>query len=401
MQFWQLGTMNIYFIWLNLKTLSENSRNYVKVSKLSKYEDLRDFVLPANLNLIILLFITNFIFTIYDDSKAGFVFKTSRGTNSEQISQWLSRYYQTFSLNNLSKTVQDTLFLGDLLMLISVVFTLVISITYWKLISQIMKSRRSINIPSIKNVDTWTWVFLMTIVTLPITFIYIIVPFHLDNILAVFNDSFILGIITASLAMCVSIIFTTMLRIAFYKFLDTFRLKSLIFISSLLFLQLFPPLTVFISSFQLQKWIVLDGDLIIKTSWIVSHCSRIIPILSVLLIVTHFRIKNDELTYLLLHKSSIYEILKVSFLKRFGGDYFLIFLITFSMILNEDIINSVLSDVIPSFTNELKMSSSGKSSDYAKAMGYFSVSLFVSLFAVGIWNSVVINNLRMEKKDGE
>lgn len=71
-----------------------------------------------------------------------------------------------------------------------------------------------------------------------------------------------------------------------------------------------------------------------------------------------------------MYKLSIKETISVSFLKRFKAEYLLFFILGFSFILNEAIINSLFSDYIPSFVSSMKMLITGRGADYEKAFGF-------------------------------
>ena len=100
-QFWQYGTLYIYLFWLNIQNIPKLTLNYAQATKMSFVEKVKDIILPACRNLAVLLFILNFIFSIFEDAKIQFIFKSSIGTHTELLSQWLNRTYQSDSLINL------------------------------------------------------------------------------------------------------------------------------------------------------------------------------------------------------------------------------------------------------------------------------------------------------------
>jgi hypothetical protein len=83
------------------------------------------------------------------------------------------------------------------------------------------------------------------------------------------------------------------------------------------------------------------------------------------------------------------QIVRDSFFRRYQAEYLLTFLIAFSLIWNESIINNLLSDFIPSFVSEMKMNIEGRAADYAKGMNYLFVALCISILAMGLWKSIL------------
>ena len=123
--------------------------------------------------------------------------------------------------------------------------------------------------------------------------------------------------------------------------------------------------------------------------WILGHVILTLPLLSSFISVSHFKTSNNEINYLESYKFSLWQIIKDSFLKRYQAEYLLTFLIAFSLIWNESIVNNLLSDFIPSFVSEMKMNIEGRAADYAKGMNYLFIALGIAIMAMWLWKLIL------------
>ena len=166
--------------------------------------------------------------------------------------------------------------------------------------------------------------------------------------------------------------------------MDNLNKKSQFVFYLILLLQLIPGIVISLLGYQWAAFLDIGVNYIVLL-WVIGHVLMILPVISCLLITTHFSVSNDEINYLFSHKTSFLDFIKVSFLGRFKGDYLLTFLICVTMIWNDPILNSILSDYVPSFISEMKMSITGRATDYSKGISYFAISLIVALGAYSVW----------------
>jgi hypothetical protein len=89
------------------------------------------------------------------------------------------------------------------------------------------------------------------------------------------------------------------------------------------------------------------------------------------------------------YKLSKAETIRFSFFKRFKAEYLLLFIIGYSFIWNEAVLNNLFSDYIPSFVSGMKMLITGRGADYDKAFGYLLVSFIVALLSAIIWRYII------------
>lgn len=390
-QFWQYGTLCTYLFWLNQQGIFQSIWDYAKANHLSSFEKIKDIILPKQRNLFILLYILCFIFSYYEESKIHFIFKASRGNNTELINQWLNRTYQSdllssnaIALHNLSQFGFISILAALIGLIISVLF---IYIVYSKLIENRISLKFDVHKTNLfGNISI---VSFSLFVVVPIVFVFVkqATNFKLEIDKLLFP--LFLTFIASFIATCIAINFGILARITFSKFLSNFNFRSLAFLITLFLMCLIPPTLVFVTGFKWMQIIGYLSDNTIYVSWIIGHIIMVFPLLTSFIIITHFKIKNDIINFLDVHRLNFFEKTRDLFLLPFSADYLLTFILAFSLIWNEGVINNILSDVISSFATELNKTVNGKSVDYATGMNYLFVSLLLAIMSVLLWNSIL------------
>lgn len=390
-QFWQYGSLFIYLLWLNQQTIPQTIWDYADAVKLNDYEKIKDILIPKQRNLLLLLFVIAFIFCYYESSKIEFIFKASRGTNTELVNQWLNRTYQSDTLINpnfaflrLSQSAFFVLF-AALLILILGLITQYSALLVWA------RQRVSFNIsllPSIK-LSKFVVVLLFFWVLIPIGYGFYTQWANLQITILPLLPTLALTTVAAVISTFTAVFFSIISRLAWQKLLSDFNVASLLFLVLLFSLILVPPVTLLVLGFKWMQIIGYQSSINIPIAWILGHTLMSFPILASFTIATHFRLKNSYINYLDAHRVSFSEKLRDLFLIPFQGDYLLTFLLAFAMIFNEGTINNVLSDIIPSFVAELNKTISGRSADYANGMNYFLVSLILAVGSTLLWSSIL------------
>lgn len=388
-QFWQYGTLFTYMFWLVIQGIIDRVKDYAIGVKLTHSEYAKDVVLPATRNIAILSLVLNFVFAFFENAKSQFIYRASRGTNSEFISRWLEKFYQANSLFNIDSATTQTLQYGAVIMFSVLILLLAFAFFFNFLYKRYLVS--SFYLPSFKS-NYFTYILFLIIVSFvlfPVGWLIlrlvINTKFSADKLLPSVLITTIAAIISTLLAIQLGII----LRLAWKNAMSTFSKKSMVFYAALLFILLFPPLVLYILGFKWLSIIGYQSNLLINCVWVIGHILLVLPILSSFIAVTHYRTTNDEIEFLDAYKLKYKDKIKALFSKRYLLDYFLTFLIAFSFIWNESTINNLLSDFIPSFISEMKMSISGRGTDYSSGIGYFLISISLALLSITIWNFII------------
>ena len=312
------------------------------------------------------------------------IFRSSRGTNTEFINQWLTRTYQSDSLINPVVAGTETfstafVFVFILFVILAITVSLLLSI-----FNIVARQRSSITVISGNRLPIISFYLLMSFVAFPIVFILIHVFFNFSLSFEHLLYPLYLSLLTALISIIFAIVIGASIRVGWFSVMDNLNKKSQFVFYLILLLQLIPGIVISLLGYQWAAFLDIGVNYIVLL-WVIGHVLMILPVISCLLITTHFSVSNDEINYLFSHKTSFLDFIKVSFLGRFKGDYLLTFLICVTMIWNDPILNSILSDYVPSFISEMKMSITGRATDYSKGISYFAISLIVALGAYSVW----------------
>lgn len=389
-QFWQFGFLFAYLFWLNIQNTPKRIIEYSKVAGLSRFEKVRDVILPQSRNLFILLMFIGFIFSFYEDSKSQFIFKASQGTGAELINHWLYRTYQSNLLIDPEYANQSIFNTG----LIIFAITLTVFLMLGVLIQLSFRLLPKIQIAKSKNANSNKVSLVIGITSIVVIIIPIIIALfksqyhYSEKIYSVFF-LFALTLIAAIASTAFAIIFGISSRLAFSKLLSSFNSKSLFYFLTIFLLQIIPPLCIVLCGFKWLSWIGYNYDLLIYLVWIAGHCILTLPLLGSFVLATHFSVKGSEINYHTAYQISVKSIIQYSFLKRFRAEYILTLLFAFTFIWNDAGLNMLLSDRIPSFAANLQMLFIGRAADYSKATSFVLVAVVLSLACVFIWQYII------------
>jgi ABC-type sugar transport system permease subunit len=391
-QFWQYGFLFAYLFWIGINNIPDKINNYSVAIKHSRYERLKDIILPNIKNLFILLFFISFAFSFYEDAKNQFIFKTSQGMNTELISQVFARTYQSNLIINTGFANSSVFSLG---MFTFVAALLVIVLTgagiffIFKLLQEnklCFKAVQKLQKDEKTN-PTVAICCLITIIT-PVLIALIKSKYSFSiNILSEITMPFLLTLISALLATMLAVYFGISSRLIFKKWLGSFNSKSMWYFISVFLLQFIPPVCIVICGFQWLSWIGYNS--LIYVVWILGHCILVFPVLGSFIVATHFAVKQTELDYLSVQNIPTRNIMQFSFIKLFKAEYILTLLFAFTFIWNDTTLNMILSDKIPSFAKQLQILFIGRGANYSTAAIYVLIAVAISILCVMLWQSVI------------
>jgi hypothetical protein len=393
-ELYQFGLLFAYMFWMQLKSISTERTNYALATRFSFYQKLKDIYLPQTRNLWLLLSAIGFVFAFYEESKMAYLFKVSQGTGSELITNWLTRTYQTNLLAN-PEFAKTMIFDASTLVMLSAIAGLIFTFT---LLYTAIKNGTSIRYyPSIfklAGIRKLTFRpllllgFLLPLAAVsPILLTLTKVNFGLEVLHLAFP--LLMTFVATSIASFTAILFGIASRLGWKQTLHAFNQKSLPFFVLLFMLLLVPPIVILITGFQWMSWIGYSSQTIIYSIWVIGHVLLTLPVLGSFVLFNHFRVSNNELDYLQVHQLNKWEAINFSFLKRFRAEYLLLFIIGFSFVWNEAVLNNLFSDYIPSFVAGMKMLITGRGADYNKAFGYLLISFLIALLSAALWRYII------------
>jgi hypothetical protein len=393
---WQYGTLFTYLFWLNQQTIPSNKVTLYKTSNLTQTEIFRDIVLPKQKNLLILTFIVGFVFSIYEDFKLKLLFKASRGTGTELVNSWINRNYISDTLSNtriafdnLSTHSAFTLITSLMILWICSIIVLAVLVKASKL-----KHIVSFNFKNYKLLSNIGLIILLFCIFLP--FIIVLPNFFSFKMVSLFELFTTVGLTTliALIAASIAVIVGYFLRLCWSATFQTFNRKTVVLIALNFILLLSPPILILILGFQWMKWLGYSSSLNVYLAWSSGQILYVLPILIAFAIVTHFRVRQNDVNYLLVHHVGYSNIAKNLFWSPFKGEYLLLFIFAFSSIWNESTINTILSDTIPSFATELNKTIIGRSTDYSSGLTYLLFSFLIGFVCLVIWDRLLVSNYK-------
>jgi hypothetical protein len=254
----------------------------------------------------------------------------------------------------------------------------------------VMRSRRApIFLPSAApagGISKGLLLLVLTLIGLPL--IYVIVAFyHLTpHSLAELAWTVIYTLTAAVLATGLAVLFSILLRMGWRRWLEKLNKRAMPFIFAIFLISLVPPVALLASGYQWMGWIGYGSPAWLRVVWLLGQVIIAFPLLAGFTIFTYFEVSNKDMAYLQIHRGTWGGVVRTIFVSPYRGHYVFTFLVAFALIWNEPIINSILSDQIPSFVSQIELVITGRLVDYAKGIEFLMVSLVLSAAAITVWN---------------
>jgi len=400
-QFWQFGFLFAYLFWLNIENTPKRIDDYSTATGLSRFEKVRDIILPQTKNLFILLLFIGFIFSFYEDTKSQFIFRASQGTGTELINHWIYRTYQSNLLINVDYANQSIFKTG--LVVFTIILILIVALGslvlfLFRLFSKFKSSAQKKTSASQNRVGFSGAVVSIAVIIVPIIAALMKSQYHFSDNISSVAFPFALTLIASSAATMLAIAFGISSRLAFPKLLSGFNSKSLLYFLAIFLLQIIPPLCIVLCGFKWLSWIGYNSEMLIYFVWIAGHCILSLPLLGSFILTTHFSVRENELNYLAAYDIPRSSIVRYSFIRRFRSEYIFTLLFAFTFIWNDTRLNMVLSDKIPSFAANLQMLFIGRAADYSKATSFVLIAVGLSLACILIWQYIIAKSQLKEAK---
>lgn len=394
LQFWQNGFLFTYVFLLNNKGMDSNLVNYGEINKFTSFEKIKNIYLPKHRNLIILLSIFSFVTSFYESAKFQIILRSSRGTNSELISQKLYNGFKSDLMIN-AGYASDAIFAKSILFYIPLSVLIVFLIYKMTSLTITKLSKSSLQLPALhlsrtfKNkVAAFLMILILIVIMTPIFSLFLKQSISFMKLNYFLETIALSGVAASLLIILFAIPLGLSLRIGFLNIFHSFNNKSISVFVVLFLLYLLPPLALMLCGFEWSSLLHLKGPFSTRVFWLFGQCVNSLPIIATFIIVIHFYVQNKELIYSKAMRLSNIESIKYSFLKRFKLEYLLTLLFAFSIIWNEATFNKVYSDRIPSYVSEIMRTVSSRNADYGQGMLFFTFSLLISLVCILIWNVI-------------
>lgn len=395
---WQYGILFTYLFWLNFQAIPATVIDYSRATGFTRYQRFKDIFLPRSRDLFILLASILFLFTVYEEAKLQYLFKPSPGTDSELVAHWLSRSYQSMLVAGPAKA-QDLAFGAGgttfvvVLLVLATLFLLVHSLLRgWSRSKRYPRGseRENGSAPQVRVLSWVTGYALLALTVSPVLAAFILLfPSMAGAGLEHLWPAVGMTLIAAAVASLIAIGMGMAARIGWQARLGSFSPRSLPFFLGLVALLLVPPLLVLLSGHLWMGQLGYEWTSVIWPIWVAGHMLLTKPLLGSFVLFSHFRVSSNELDYQRLHGLTKWELAWNSFLTRFKAEYLLLFILAYSFIWNEGVVNNLFSDFIPSFAANLKMLITGRAADLRHAAAFLWMSIALSIASVVLWRSIV------------
>jgi hypothetical protein len=210
------------------------------------------------------------------------------------------------------------------------------------------------------------------------------------------GQALLLTLVGACIASLIAIGFGVAARLAGPRLLQNFDGKSLRVFIALFLLQAVPAICIGLCGYEWTSLLSHYSSVQQLSIWIVGQSILALPMLGGFLLWIHFQITNRELDFQQASQLSLRETAIWTFLRRFKLEYILVFIFAFSFIWNEDTLNRIMSDAIPSIVHRLGARVTGRGTSYSEAATLVIFSVTLSLIMVLAWNTLLSRALRRE-----
>lgn len=393
-QCWQYTPLFIYIFWLRLQLLPKNLQEFAVAANASALERTRDLYWPYCRNVASLLALLGIAEGLQETNKFQLILRASTGTNTELASQRISRYYDFYALVNPRFATDETLAYCAVFVLLSLFFVPIgiffVIHTVRAFIATLNRLCISCRGKQVVRADALGVACLVAAILPSIAlFPYL---FHRDFVITeIFLRSCLFSLLALLAAMCVAILFSVTARLTWTKLLSGFTNRSLLFFIGLYLLELVPAIGLAFCGYTWLANIGLDirSSFSATSLWLIGQVILVFPLLASFIVVSHFRVSSEEILFQGVCRANLVEIFQYSFMDRFRKDYVLVSLFAFSLIWNEDVLNSILSGFsqnIPSMALELAQRVDGLSSSYLEATNLILVSLIPVVVGLVLWD---------------
>lgn len=406
-EIWQYGSLFLYLFWLRLQRLPKNVVDFTKVSQLKQTEVIRDVLWPHSRNLAGLLLLVGFLFACQEFAKTELIFRPSLGTDTELANHWLEReYYRdlntydaNFARNSTFKNSAGFL-VATLTLSATGILLLLSAISYAFRLLPSLKGPSSPKEPEgrAKNDPVpyvLAWLITLLVLMPVLGAVRYLRPGSLSDMNEI-SEALLLTLAGALMASLVAIAFGVAARLAGRSLLQRFDSKSLKVFIALFLLQAVPAISVGLCGYEWLSLLNRYSYAQQVSVWIVGQSILALPMLGGFVLWVHFQITTRELEYQEATKLSLRETAFWTFLKRFKLEYILVFIFGFSFIWNEDTLNRIMSDSIPSIVHRLGARITGRGVSYSEAATLVLFSITLSLVMVLAWNNLLSRALRRE-----
>lgn len=407
-ELWQFGTLFLYLFWLRLQRLPQNALDFTRVARLRSAEIVRDVLWPHCRNLAGLLVLIGFLFACQEFAKTELIFKPSLGTDTELANHWLEReYYRDLNTygadfarnatfkNSAGFVVASLVVAAATILLLLAAIT--IAVRWLPVVSSRFSQREGDELTNSVGRRVFAWLIIVLAALPLVSAVRYLRPGAVSD-LSEIGRALLLAFGGALIASPIAIAFGVAARIGGPRLLQKFDRKSLRVFIALFLLQAVPVISLALCGYEWISRLSHYSTWQQIAVWLVGQAVFSLPLLGGFVLWTHFQINTRELEFQEASQLSLKEMTVWTFLRRYFLEYILVFIFAFSFIWNEDTLNRIMSDAIPSLVHRLGTRVTGRGTSYSEAATLVTFSIALSALMVLVWNTLLSRGYR--RKNG-
>lgn len=386
---WQYCPLFLVMFWLHLQTVPPPLESFARASRLNLEEQIRDVYWPHARNLALLLALFGFTETFRSFVKFEIILRGSPGTGTELVGTWLQRSYATFAKVDPVAAVSGTLSYCALVMVLSAGLSMVVvqgvrltlPLLAW-LLAPAHRFRPHLSASTAERAGA----ALALATLLPFLTLLPLAARPPDLPWRSIFVALVMAFAALSIVILCSVSFAIVSRVILLDRLERFDRRSIPVFLALFLLRFIPPLGLVLSGYRWASQIGSMGLLPAAVVWTAAQVILAFPLLTAFVQYNHFSVSTAELRFQQISGSSFGEVARESFHTRFRAQYALVALFGFSLILNEDSVNTIMAYQVPSIAHELTLRLAGRAGTYGAAAQMCMILLLPVFLAIWSWS---------------
>jgi hypothetical protein len=391
---WQYFPLCIYVFWLRLQFLPKSLQVFMVAAKLTVGESVTHVLWPYCRNLAVVVGLFVFVSGFQETARVSIVLHASRGTNTEFYNHFLDRTYREvkgvlpaqarFQLMDFARfTLPFTA--GVCLFLVWALRR------FGDLPVRGLGSLTSLRLGRVKP-SLVDWILLIGILSFSLAPLLPLVR-HLATVgtaIPLLLASLPFAAAAAFSILVMSWCFSFSSRICLPELTSDMDLRAMAFLVAVLLIKLVPTSVLVHCAFSWMHALPIPSRQAAWLLWLGCQVVLCLPLIASFLMVNHFEIGRNELTFFRVHRATVGEIAVLSFWRRLRQPYLLAFIFAFSLAWNEHVGPELFSTYdVPSAAYELAKRTEGKGSDAGAAAGLIVPVSVVVAAALLFWGKRV------------
>ena len=383
----KFGSLFAFILTMQSGRSGLNRDDFAMAHGLSRRRYIRDVILPKVTSTFQVCSCMAFAATMVENTTAAIVFRASSGNHLELLTHWTARQYSLISKSSpqlardFATVVSGVEFFATLLLGIAVFLA---ARPIARIVAPLAPERQFASVHRPRAHEFAALFLLLGYACLLVAAVIMIfysqrhemsadlfmslVPFGTTSALGI-----VVGVITAALAALLA----ALCWMSWPRAFAVLSLISLLALSCALLMSAVPSTYMLLATYDWAFAVLRTRHGLV--AWMVGHAATVLPLLFGFFIVTHFSVKAAEMDFQRAHNVPVRYVMNQAFLRRFLFTYVLGAFCAFSLVWNDQTINSAFSSSVPSFASALDLALEGRAASMCVAAACSTISLVIGL----------------------